>query len=253
MGKKGSDKVRAKSKVLGDHKRVGTRFVPPLLQTLNLESVTWVDQILPEILWIGLLQSRLGTARGTETALRLAQAASKVGDSLHLYALTSSYSSLTAEQRAHVLGQTRAAGLLADLMEGLWPLIRFYPQCPLSFVSDGSVQIVHDPATGLDEFKSVLLSLFDRSGVPATLMQASAVYLGFRTGKLFVMEGLSISNLAPIEQYPHTEESRRVAAGVRASTTALCGPERVDPTWSRLFWNRGLELEKCECRLLWGE
>lgn len=45
-----------KGQVLLDHKKVGKRFVPPLLQLGPLGEIKWIDCILPELLWLGLLK-----------------------------------------------------------------------------------------------------------------------------------------------------------------------------------------------------
>ena len=43
----------AKGGVLGDHRRVGKRFVPPFVAMLGqLQYVKWIDDLLPEVLWL---------------------------------------------------------------------------------------------------------------------------------------------------------------------------------------------------------
>ena len=95
---------RGKKQVLSDHKRVGKRFIPPLLQVAPFHDLSWVDCTLPELLWLGLLNNRYGLKRGSDLGLSLAKAAAEA--SVHSigrwYAPTSAYSSLTdraAEKR----------------------------------------------------------------------------------------------------------------------------------------------------------
>jgi hypothetical protein len=78
-------------------------------------------------------------------------------------------------------------------------------------------------------------------------MQANGVYIAFVTGKLQVAPGLSLANFPAIEKYPETEESRRVASGVRMAVNMFIGMAEQSPNdWQKYFWNRGLELEPCE-------
>ena len=96
-------------------------------------------------------------------------------------------------------------------------------------------------------FKTLLATLFDKVDKPAMFMQANGVYIAFMTGKLRVAKGLSLANFPAIEKYPDTEESRRVASGVRAVISMAIGmADKLPNDWPTYFWNRGLELEPCE-------
>ena len=54
-----------KSPVLGDHRRVGKRFLPPFVAMLGrLNPVKWIDALLPEVLWLGMLNNDHGHRRG---------------------------------------------------------------------------------------------------------------------------------------------------------------------------------------------
>ena len=75
MPERASKPVR-KREVLGDHKRIGKRFIPPFLYQLgSLSEISWVNEIMPEILWIGLLIEHFGYQRGVELGLHLSKAA----------------------------------------------------------------------------------------------------------------------------------------------------------------------------------
>lgn len=63
--------------------------------------------------------------------------------------------------------------------------------------------------------------------------------------KLKVFEGQSLANFPAIQYYPETEDSRIVAAGIRATINVLWGTEKALTDWADYFWNRGLELETC--------
>jgi hypothetical protein len=83
--------------VLSDHKRIGKRFIPPLLQLQAFTEVSWRDQGLPELLWIGLLNDEYGHSKGTELALAVARACTQVvkQPSPTIFAFTSAYATLS--------------------------------------------------------------------------------------------------------------------------------------------------------------
>jgi hypothetical protein len=102
----------------------------------------------------------------------------------------------------------------------------------------------------LEAFKQLLASLFDRGATPATFMQANAVYIAFTCGRLAVAPHLTLANFPAIQDFPNTEESKRIASAVRGTVSMMYGHLRPKPPagdeWVRYFWNRGLELESCE-------
>ncbi|NOY51052.1 MAG: hypothetical protein GXO88_10895, partial [Chlorobi bacterium] len=54
------------SKVLDDHKRLGKRFIPPLLNYGNLADVSWADMMVPDLIWIALVNENYGKQKGAE-------------------------------------------------------------------------------------------------------------------------------------------------------------------------------------------
>jgi hypothetical protein len=75
-------------------------------------------------------------------------------------------------------------------------------------------------------------------------MFANAVYIAFCTNKMRALQGTGFDNFPAIENYPETEESRAVAAEVRATVYSLLSETPQD--WESYFWNRGLEIEPCD-------
>ena len=69
-----------RSQILSDHKRIKKKLVPPILQIGKFHEVKWVDYILPELLWLGLLNEFHGLKLGAELGLSLANAANKLNN-----------------------------------------------------------------------------------------------------------------------------------------------------------------------------
>ena len=92
--------VAAKKKAprtLADHKRVGKKFIPPFIAELGpLREIRWVNDLVPEFLWLALLSDRHGLKTGTDLARRLALAAidARGAKPKGWFALTSTYAEL---------------------------------------------------------------------------------------------------------------------------------------------------------------
>jgi|GEM_PF-1031407 len=253
-----------RSRILSDHQQLGKRFVPPLQQIGPWKDANWIGVILPEILWIALLNDSYGWVRGAELSLALARAAAEAtgidpkefkkqfGKSpKQMFATTTAYATLSAEQELQVIDQLKKTSHFEPIINGLATLFTCYPNSPLKFLLTGLAN--YEATANLEHFKMVLSGLFDRYDSPATFTMANAMYIAFCTNKMRVIvddrnskQDSALANLPAIKDFPKTEESRMVGAGVRASIGVLVTGDNAVTEWPDYFWNRGLELEACD-------
>ena len=239
-----------KPKILADHRQVGKRFIPPMLDVGVFEAAKWREMILPEVLWIGLLNNANGFRLGGELSLDVARAAvNSFTDQKPqvLFAGASSFSTLDQTQQSRMVDELESKSKILPLRNSLATLAFYYPTFPLRFLFRD--QELHEDSNhvNLASLKILLESLFNRWETPATMVQANVVYIAFVTGKLHVKKGLALENFPAIQDFPRTQESKRIAGSVRAFVSAYfghLGGQRVS-AWPKTFWNRGLEIEKC--------
>jgi len=237
--------------ILSDHKRVGKKLLPPFNYMLSgFKDTSYIDMVLPEIVWVGLLQHVCGVKEGAELARALSSAAidSVVREKAVFFGHVSAYADLAAEERGIVVSKLEAAGVLERLRRILHPLAAFYPECPLSFLWPDGVPALNDRGYELSEFKRMLRELYDRTSIPAVFALATFMYLGFLGEVVKVNEGLSLARFPEIEKYPSTDLSKQIASGIRAFAISYFGmaADQNPSPWPIYFWNRGLKLEKCD-------
>jgi len=243
-------KKTAGKRVLQDHKQIGKKFIPPLLQLRNVQTIKWQVPILPELLWLALLNSTYGTRTGPELAVALASSASKLVQQ-KWFAPASAYDSLLSEQKTELLQVLNLSHKLGAIQHALNDLLWFYPTCPLAFLFPTGPTAPEDPKSALEAFKRVLEELYDRGARAPMLMQANAFFIGLSVGPLRISSHISLPNFAEIEKYPTTSESRRAGSAVRAAMFGLFGHDYEHAsTWPQYFWNRGLEIEPCNFDLI---
>jgi hypothetical protein len=242
--------MKARKKVLVDHKRMGKTLVPPFVHRLGpLREVSWIKTVLPEILWIAFIQHLHGHRRGVE----LISAFSRLVRNIHntsasnLFAALSSFSALSeSEQRKLRLAMTEA-NIRVPIQEALNPLISWYPECPLGFIS---VERGARPSSEeLLTIKKVLSSMYGRFDRDPVMVQATVVWLAFDAGLLKVNAGLSLARFPEIESYPDTEISRQIGGSIRSTVNMMFGSEihySDKFTWPGYFWNRGMIIDGCE-------
>lgn len=245
MGKRKTDK----SRVLDDHKREGKKFVPPFLQLGNVESIKWELPIMPELLWLALLNSSHGVRDGAQLAISLTQAATSVS-AKKWFAPISSYLVFTPEQQEQVLEELATKKSTEPLRQALNSLVWFYPDCPLRFIFTEGPTPPENEKVAVEWLKDIVSKLYDRTERIPMMMQANAMYIAFAADLIKVAPHISLANFPEIERYPETQESRRVGSAVRAAITGFFGvglnmyDKAAD--WPMYFWNRGLQLESCD-------
>lgn len=250
-----SKRVATRKSVLSDHQRVGRRFIPPMLQFGNLQGISISQRIIPELFWMALLNDYYGWQGGAELSLSLARAAAlatgispdefKKPDGQapkELFATTSAFRTLTEEQKGQLIRSLKLSFKWESLVRGLSPLVSLYPECPLAFLFEGAR--LTRTKEDLAYVKGVLKELFDKYTKQSVSMFANAIYIAFCTNKLRVFEGSLLSKFPAIQDYPETEESRAIAAAIRASVYSFFSD--TPPEWGIEFWNKGLELEPCD-------
>lgn len=239
-----------KKQILSDHKKVGKKFIPPFMDRMGskFRETSWIKQTIPELIWIALLNYRYGYQKGADLSLSLAKATKEATGKVEWYAPMSSFASLSKIQKDKILEILREENKLSSLSLALNSLNYCYPKSPLNFLDLNETQESKDKDGYLSEIKNVLTNLYDKLSKEATFTQANAIYICFVLGKLQVTSRSSLANFPEIENYPNTEESKKIAALVRASINGFIGLDISDTLtdWQDYFWNRGLEIDNCE-------
>lgn len=231
------------AKPLSDHKQNGKKFTPPMLQVGEFREISWVQEVLPELLWLVLINKQLGFQRASLVLSDLInQILQELAPRREWLATVSSWSLLDSSNKANVRKFLIRNNALPEIQEALIDLISFFPNCPLGFLFEDCPRVVMAP--DITRLKFVINSCFDKTSSNATFAMAQAVHIAIVADLLRVVE---VGNIDQIVDYPHTENSRRVASALRSTVNAFFINPLQDyvKDWSKNFWNRGLELEKC--------
>jgi hypothetical protein len=234
--------------VLGGHKKVGTRFVPAVLARLNFNDLSYVNDLLPEIVWIGLANRQLGYVDGAKLCSAIAKAATECRRDQEFlnFALLSSYENLREEEVRALVSSLETSALLSTLREVVEPLVELFVQFPMHFA--GRPLHPRERPDLIEELKHCVGELLDRTSTPAGAAQATVVYTRVITGGLHYADGLQPPDLNAIVEAPATEAAERAAAIVRATVLGelMPGEDRNPRVWPRHFWNHALHLDACE-------
>lgn len=215
----------------------------PMVAHFPMGEVSWTKELLPEFLWLGLVNRHIGEH---ETARLLHELVARAGSlpTTTWLALMSTYAALDHPSRA-LCHDALSARCKEQLSESLEPLTAIFPDHPMAFlVSPASI----DATAAVPELRAAVSEHQDRRGVPAMWMQTHAEYLLLDQHLISFGSEEMVPDLNAIAAYPRTEESQRAAAQIRASLNGLSQvflDALPDRTWGATFWSKCMTLGEC--------
>ena len=237
---------KKKENILGDHKKVGSIFIPPMGQ-LGMIEVSYVNQIFPEIIWMGLLNKREGYHAGIRIVEFMAKRLSeiKTTEKFLNFSLASSYAKLGAEQKTQIIDELDQKQFLSTLQKSLAPLTCLYEGFPMAFIGPPEEHSSRD--TLINILKKCISECINKYEQPGMVMQASIMYIRGITGGLYFTNNIKPPNLDKIITDFDSEEGKLTSASVRAFVMSEHMPigEKKSNTWAKAFWNQGYKIDSC--------
>ncbi len=247
MGRK-RNRPKHEGTVLRDHKKIGSTFVPPLLAQVNLNELSYVRDLLPEITWLGLAHQQLGHRDAAALCTETAKLGRKCFNQEQVvnFGLLRSYRRLSPTQVGELVTELQRADLITPLRTVLEPLVALIPACPLAIV--GLPPVARRRPALVEDLRRCVRELIDKWGTPASVAQATLVYIKTATGGLFWTGDAHPPDLEAIITAPESDAGRHAAAVVRAivlSETPTPDEATLHGCWAREFWNAALHLDEC--------
>lgn len=238
---------KKKRQVLEGHKRVKTRFIPPLMQIGNIKETSYVNDLLPHVVWMSLLIESLGLREGISAGLRLI----KLAHGLHRsdkhvnFAICGNHGKLTSEEKAALLRALNSSSELPTYQEGLLPLLHLHPDCPMAYL--GSPPDPPERSRLVSKLADAVDVIFDRYGAGASIVQANVVVGRASTGGLFIAEHIGMPDFDAMIKDPESEAGRRAASFARTSSMQEFMPDEEGRymEWPKAFWRRNYRLDAC--------
>ena len=239
-------------RVLGSYRKVGTKFVPPMLQAFQFDPIRWSNHTMPELIWWDVIADRVSHRFAAKVAEANGKHFKGTENRDHWWAFISDYRHITEQEAARLRGHLSQENLMTPLKGSLSDFLNLYPSCPIAKVLDirpsGLVDVGY-----LARFEDRMRELEDKRSRNGVLIQAQAIYLGFMLGKLHVKRGLALADFPEVEHYPKTEKSLAVGASICAAVNMLAGrmlPKYTEDDWVQYFWTRSLDLRPLSFRHL---
>jgi len=247
--KKSRQRVKGKPEILKGHERVGKRFIPPFLQIDKLSPSSWYLDRFPELVWLALLSDQQGYRAAVDYAIKLSDIVnSVVADPKRKcgFYMASDYLAITDSEQAEIISKMDKE--LSNALDNcLGTILKFYRDFPMGWLV--STSWMNETSIGLEALESIknaMRNRIDRTSKPAMECQVLAWVLECKSGKVRFPVGMDIPDPNLISEYPDTEESKKMAALVRASIGAFFSMREPKSDWVAYFWRHSYNISACE-------
>lgn len=235
---------KPKKKVLEGYKKVGKNFIPPMKQIPKLRDTSYVNDILPELIWAGLIHDSIGFVQGArflEDIFRIANNF-KEKDKFINYAYASNFNKFSDTQKKEFIVKLEEHNRLDALRTYLSPLTILYKKFPLSFI--GPPQAIPDDDALISLIKTSVGHHIDKYETPGIVLNGVALLSLLVTDQIRLPPNLPDFNA--VINSPDSDEANLAAGFMRANILTDFNISEIDNSWAKYFWNRGAELSECE-------
>jgi hypothetical protein len=237
----------AKSNILGDHKRVGKRLIPPMMQLPNMVATSFRDEVLPDLIWLPAMFRKLEDRMAINLYIDFVKLCSASwGDdekSLPLIKL-GNFDELTLVDKNSILTRFNNWPGRKLFLSTLGYQAKLFPDYPLQFLFDEEWRRGDELVAQL---KDDVSSLLDRYSQMATRVQVTALVALLASGKMFFTKDVEIPDFDAIFTSPDSDAARRAASFARATLNGGAGlDEGNSDRWVKSFWHQSHYFSGCE-------
>ncbi len=244
MSKKKAKKQ--KRKALAGHKKIGSKFIPPMMQIEKIHEVSYLNDALPNLIWMGLIFDHYGYKQGIRLIDCLVSTAYDIcKDEKGNFSYLCYYSMLDISKKAEIYRALKSNGILYQLQYAIAPLSCLFRYFPALFLKP---DFKIDKTDFIPRLKRTIKEVTDRYSELATAIQVTTLYNSITNGKLHIDSHIEMPDLNSIFTAPDSEEAKRAASFARSNLNGELGfrSDEISKGWVRDFWIQIYKLEDCE-------
>ena len=225
---------KRKGQLLPGHKRLGKRFIPPLMQMNIAEHISYIDDILPELIWTGLLNERIGYVESAGVLERISLTVEDIRrpDQHGNFAIMSTFKTLNDEQNSSLVRRLEEEDVGNVLRNSVAPLTLLYEGFPLSFL--GPPDQIYSTDELVSTIKKCVDRVVDKYETPGIMLNGALMFSLLVTKRLSICDEIDIPDFNSVVTAPESDEAKHAAAFLRANALAEFGMRKIDSTWSLL-------------------
>jgi hypothetical protein len=229
---------------LSRHQRVRSRLVPPLNrlgEKTNLQFSSWVDERLPEVLWLSLVRTTKTQEEALAIFRRIVDGFEYKGDNALPIPTHTFLATLAPDEFDAFLSPVLCD---ASLKRCLGSMLLF-ESLPDRRHWERHLKLLDDPFKYLEE---AIFHCLDHQSQESTDIRWFSISCMARNGKIVLALGheRSVEIKKELEQYPHYGDQKKVRPSIRSMEMMFRGePGTPSEDWCFNFWKEAFEKTNC--------
>lgn len=243
-------KPNHQGRVLKDHKQVGRKLIPPMMQLPNMKETSFRDNTLPCLIWMSAIFLRESDRKAVHYVTEFLIKCKNIlnDEKMPPLAFLNNFEKLSEENKRAIVNELNDDAMLQFLRDNLEHQHHLLEGYPLAFIFENYPYGV-DKDDALNMLKEDVDALLDRYALHSTKVQTTAMVSMMATGKLFIGSGIDLPDFNAIFTDPDSDESKRVASFTRCNINAGAGfgpIEGGENEWADSFWKQVFSISECE-------
>ncbi|MFC6269800.1 hypothetical protein [Frigoriflavimonas asaccharolytica] len=236
--------MKQPKKILSDHKKVGSKFIPPMMGgykgwETSFFPVDIQKDIVPEIIWIAYIIDEMGFEKGTDLFYLFVYYIEEIflRKSLKDFCSLSNYEDFSFLDFQNLRNQINHYYWFDGIRECLKPFNEILPENPLNKLF---LEIPKKDNKNIDKLKNILEGLNSKRNKLMVFSLTSAFCVRNNMGKIMITESINLPSPITILDYPDSEDSLRLASFIRAgSYSSFKNPDiiKTNSIWNKEIWN----------------
>ena len=240
-----------KTKIFPGYKQVKKTLLHPIKQLPGgTKPCGYLDDMLPEIIWVALMYEQSGYKRGLGILQKIVQIADTVVDKNNHYSLVSAtcYSYFSDEQKSQFVEKLKEKEFLDYMQKCLVPLVLLYDEFPMRFI--GVPSVVYNRSELVNIITLCVKKYTNKYNTPGVMLNAAATAGLWATNRIKYNKGITIPNIDAIIDNPKSKEAQKSAGHFRASALGIMFGynKNRDISWAKYFWDHGYVISSCEIK-----
>lgn len=220
------------------------KLIPEFLNFVkgNFPGINWQGQKIPEFIWIAFIIKNCGFKSAIGFLSKYVKLFNEIVSNYKLNPfLLSSIEQLKDEEIGEFQMKIQDLKIDDNILKAISLLLSYFPECPLNKI------IITSGTSNLDilELKEIISELTNRKSKLTVFTFGSVIYISIYVGMINVPKEMSLSNFTPLNDYPTTEASQKLASSIRASINIYFNGQTYNFSnkWIKYFWNQSYSFE----------
>jgi len=244
--RKKNRKTKRKRKRIAAYKRKGKTLAPPLATYMNIRSLDYHQQLLPQLLWLESVLDHYGEERFPGLVHRFLDLLDVVGTigSDPVSGMVESFLFVPETKRAAFVHENRDA-VEAMVIDPFGPALVLHSACPMNWLMDsyGRASCQFDLDSSLASLKRWAASLLDREGEHANLTRTMVLARYMKAGKIRLPNDPTL--IDELQTYPNCKDRRKTECMLRAMSHGALDDVVHKSTWGDAFWSTNGRISMC--------